>query len=95
MARFIIKRLFICAFILFFVMLIIYVIMRSLPQSFIDSVAQEMTKRPGNVKSKEEWLRELNAVYGGNVNIINGFLVGSEMRSKAISVIPGFTAVLQ
>lgn len=84
MSRFILKRILISSIILFFVVFIIYLIMRMLPTSFIETVAQEMTSRPGNLKSKDDWLRELNALYGGNQNIVQGFFqwIGQALKGN-------------
>lgn len=72
MIKFIIKRLLISSVILFFVMFIIYVIMRSLPTSYVESVARALATRPGS-KSYTEWVATLNAMYGLDKNIIQGF----------------------
>lgn len=75
MLKFIIKRVMLSAVILFFVMFIIYVIMRSLPTSYVEMVARELATKPGNTKSFAEWLVELQAMYGLDKNIVHGFFV--------------------
>ncbi|GMO43769.1 MAG: ABC transporter permease [Termitinemataceae bacterium] len=73
MRNYIIKRLFIAAIILFFVAFVIYCIMRSLPMSYIERLAQQRAQAPGSVKSYEEWVLQLGAVYGMDKGIIAGF----------------------
>jgi len=71
--NYIIKRLFISVIILFFVTLIIYTILRNIPTSFVETIARERANLPGS-KSFEEWLEQLNAVYGLDKGIIEGYL---------------------
>lgn len=73
MRNYIIKRLFISVIILFFVTLIIYTILRNIPTSFVDTIARERANLPGS-KSFEEWLEQLNAVYGLDKGIIEGYI---------------------
>lgn len=73
MTKFIIKRILICAIILFFVMFIIYLLMYNLPTSYIESVARELATKPGSTKSFTQWLEELSVMYGLNDNIFIGF----------------------
>ncbi len=72
MRKYILKRLFLSLFILFFVALIIYTIMRSLPTSYVESIARQRANLPGS-KSFTEWMDQLNAIYGLNTGIIQGF----------------------
>lgn len=53
-------------------MLIIYTLMRCLPTSYIEQVAREKSMQPGS-KSFEEWMEQLNAMYGMDKGIIPGF----------------------
>ena len=73
MFKFIVKRVLLSLLILFFVMLIIYTLMYSLPTSYMEKTAREMAQRPGNLKSYQEWLSELNAKYGMDKGLIPGF----------------------
>jgi peptide/nickel transport system permease protein len=59
--------------ILVFVAFIIYVLMRSLPTSYIEEVARAKSQHPGS-KSFEEWMAQLSATYGMDKGIIPGFL---------------------
>lgn len=73
MRKYIIKRLFLSVLILFFVSLIIYSIMRSLPTSYVEAIARERSQRPGS-KGYAEWLAQLNSIYGLNSGIIQGYV---------------------
>ena len=55
MRKYIIKRILLSIVILFFVMFIIYALMRCLPTSYIEQVAREKSMQPGS-KSFEEWM---------------------------------------
>jgi len=70
--KYIIKRLLISVVILIFVTFIIYVLMRSLPTSFLESVARQKSMQP-NSKSFEEWMEQLRDTYGMDKGIIMGF----------------------
>ena len=72
MRKYIIKRLLISVVILIFVTFIIYVLMRSLPTSFLESVARQKSMQP-NSKSFEEWMEQLRDTYGMDKGIIMGF----------------------
>lgn len=72
MRNYIIKRIFISVFILFFVTLIIYTILRNIPTSYVETIARERANLPGS-KSFEEWMEQLNAVYGMDKGIIEGY----------------------
>lgn len=72
MSKYIIKRLLICVMILFFVTLIIYSIMRCIPTSYVETIARERASQPGG-KSYTEWLEQLNAVYGMDKGILEGY----------------------
>ena len=72
MWKYILKRLLISVLILLLVALIIYALMRSLPTSYVESVARQKSQQPG-AKSYEEWLNQLNQMYNMNGNIFVGF----------------------
>ena len=73
MRKYIIKRLLISVVILIFVAFIIYVLMRSLPTSYLEQVARAKSQQPGS-KSFEEWMEQLSATYGMDKGIIPGFI---------------------
>ncbi len=83
MHKYIIKRLIYSVIIFFFVMLIIYVILRCLPTSYIERVALQKSMQP-NSKSYEEWMAQLTAMYGmdkgyliGYINWLKNFFTGN------------------
>lgn len=71
--KFIAKRLLISVVILFFVAMIIYILMRCLPTSYIENMAQQKVAHGSNTKTYEEWMEQLNAAYGMDKGIITGF----------------------
>ena len=73
MAKYTVKRLLYSALILFFVMFLIYVLMYNMPMGFIETKARELASRPGASKSYSEWLAELNAQYGMDKGIVQGY----------------------
>ena len=73
MRKYIIKRILISIVILILVAFIIYVLMRSLPTSYLEQVAREKSMQPGS-KSFEEWMEQLSATYGMDQGIIPGFI---------------------
>ena len=81
--KFIAKRLMISVVILFFVALIIYILMRCLPTSYVETIAQQKSQQPGS-KSFEEWMAQLNAAYGMDKGIIAGFFhwVGNALTGQ-------------
>ena len=80
MKKFVVKRVLTSIVILFFVSMIIYSIMRCMPASFVETKAMELSQKPG-AKSYGEWIEQLNAAYGLNDGIIQGYFVWA---SKAI-----------
>ncbi len=74
MAKFIAKRLALGAIIFFFVTFIIYVLECSLPTSYVEKQAMELAVRPGNTKSAQQWIDELNAQYGMDKGMIEGYV---------------------
>lgn len=73
MAKYTVKRLVYSALILFFVMFLIYVLMYNMPMGFIETKARELASRPGASKSYSEWLADLNAQYGMDKGIVQGY----------------------
>lgn len=80
MRKFIIKRVLMSVVILFFVMLIIYTMLRCLPGSYVETMAMQLAAKPG-AKSYDEWIAQLNAAYGLDQDILPGYLT---WLSKAI-----------
>lgn len=75
MAKFIAKRLGLCVIIFFFVTFIIYVLECSLPTSYVEKMALELSVRPGNTNSAQQWIAELNAQYGMDQGLVKGYFV--------------------
>lgn len=73
MAKYTVKRLLYSALILFFVMFLIYVLMYNMPMGYIETKARELASRPGAGKSYSEWLADLNAQYGMDKGIVQGY----------------------
>ena len=73
MTEFLIKRILMCILILFFVMFLVYLIMYSLPTSYMEMRALNLSQKPGSQKSAQEWLAELNATYGMDKGPVKGY----------------------
>ena len=80
MKKFIIRRLLISVVLLFFVSMIIYAIMRLMPTSYVETQAMTLAQKPG-AKSYQEWVDQLNAQYGLDTGIVQGYF---KWASKAI-----------
>ncbi len=74
MYKYILKRILLSIVILFFVIFIIYAVLRCLPMSYVETMAVQLSQAPGS-KSYEEWLVQLNAQYGLDIGIVPGFFV--------------------
>jgi oligopeptide ABC superfamily ATP binding cassette transporter, membrane protein len=70
--KYIIKRLLWSVVILFIVAFLLYVLMRSLPTSYLEQIARQKSQQPGS-KSFEEWMQQLQATYGMDKGIVPGF----------------------
>ena len=68
MRNYVIKRILLSVVILFCVTFIIYVMMRSLPSSFAENMAMQLSQAPG-AKPYQEWLDQLNAAYGHSARL--------------------------
>ncbi len=75
MLKYTARRLLYSVIILFFVMFIIYVLMYNMPAGFIETKARELASRPGATKSYAEWLADLNAQYGMDKGVVQGYLI--------------------
>ena len=74
MRKYVAKRLGISVIILLFVIFIIYVLMRCMPASYVETMAIQLSQAPGS-KPYEEWVKQLNAQYGLDVNIVKGYFI--------------------
>ncbi|MDO4581469.1 MAG: ABC transporter permease [Bacillota bacterium] len=81
MRRYVIRRIIVSILILLLVALLIYTILRCIPSSYVENMARERATQPGS-KSYAEWLAQLNAVYGLDSGIIEGFFrwLGAALR---------------
>jgi len=84
MRNFILRRLFLGLFITFFGAMLVYTVIRSLPSSYVETVARQRATNPLSTKTYQEWLDQLNAVYGLDKGIIPGFMgwVGNAVRGN-------------
>jgi len=78
------RRLFLGVFITFFGAMLVYTVIRSLPSSYVETVARQRATNPLSTKTYQEWLDQLNAVYGLDKGIIPGFMgwVGNAVRGN-------------
>lgn len=81
MRKFIVKRILISIVILLFVSFLIYVLMRSLPTSYIEAMARKKSMMGGS-KTYEEWMAQLSASYELDKGIVPGFFawIGRMLR---------------
>lgn len=71
-------------FITFFGAMLVYTVIRSLPSSYVETVARQRATNPLSTKTYQEWLAQLNEVYGLDKGIIPGFLgwVGNALHGN-------------
>ncbi len=83
MLKFILKRIVIGAFIVLFGALVAYTVIRCLPNSFVETMARQLSNLPGS-KSYDELLTQLNEQFGFNTSIIEGFIrwLGDALRGE-------------
>ena len=77
MKKYIIKRLLWSVVILFIVAFLLYILMRSLPTSYLEQIARQKSQQPGS-KSFEEWMQQLESTYGMDKGIVPGFFAWLE-----------------
>lgn len=84
MRNFIIRRLILGLFITLFGAMVIYTVIRCLPTSYVETIARERASNPLSTKTYQEWLDQLNAVYGLDVGIVQGFIgwLGNAVRGE-------------
>lgn len=73
MLKFTVKRLLYSVLVLFFVMFLIYALIYSMPNGYVETKARELASRPGTGKSAAEWLADLNAQYGMDKGVVMGY----------------------
>lgn len=74
MRNFIIRRIFLGLFITLFGAMIIYTVIRSLPTSYVETIARQRASSPLSNKTYQEWLDQLNLVYKLDIGIVPGFI---------------------
>ena len=72
MTKFIVRRLILGAFIIFFGSMVAYAVVRSLPTSFVERMARQLSALPG-AKSYSELIGQLNKMYGLDSSVLEGF----------------------
>ncbi len=84
MRNFILRRLFLGLFIIFFGAMVIYTVIRCLPTSYVETIARERASNPLSTKTYQEWLDQLNLVYKLDIGIIPGFFgwLGNAVRGN-------------
>ena len=73
MRTYVLKRLGMSVVILVCVTFIIYGLMRSLPTSYVETMAMQLSQQAGS-QSYEEWIEQLNAQYGLDQGIFSGYI---------------------
>ena len=53
---------------------VVYSVIRLMPSSYVETTARQRASNPASQKTYQEWLDELNKVYGLDVGIVEGFL---------------------
>ena len=74
MRNFILRRVFLGIFIIIFGAFAVYAVIRSLPTSYVETIARQRASNLLSTKTYQQWLDQLNEVYGLNDGIIPGFL---------------------
>ena len=74
MGKFILRRLGISAVILLLVIFVIYALLRSLPASYVETMALQLSQAPG-AKPYQQWVQELNRQYGLNTGLLPGYFI--------------------
>ena len=72
MTKFIVRRLILGIFIVFFGSMVAYAVVRSLPTSFVERMARQLSSLPG-AKSYSELITQLNRMYGLDSSVLEGF----------------------
>ena len=74
MGRYILKRLGVSVGILLLVIFLVYLLMRLMPASFVETTAIQLSQAPG-AKPYEEWVKQLNMQYGLDVPVVQGYFI--------------------
>ncbi|MFZ3070790.1 MAG: ABC transporter permease [Anaerolineaceae bacterium] len=84
MRNFILRRVLLGIIITFFGAMVVYTVIRSLPSSYVETIARERASNPMSTKTYQEWLDQLNLVYHLDIGIIPGFFgwVGNALKGN-------------
>lgn len=74
MGKFILRRLGVSVLILLLVIFVIYALLRSLPASYVETMALQLSQAPG-AKPYGQWVSDLNHQYGLDVGILPGYWI--------------------
>ena len=74
MTKFLIRRILLGILIVVLGSLVFYAVIRCLPASYIENMARQFAASTNGRKTYQEWLAELNHVYGMDSSILRGFL---------------------
>lgn len=83
MSKFIIRRLLLGILIILFGSFVVYAVIRSLPSSYVETIARQRATMP-NSKSYSEWLIQLNALFRLDTDVFTGFVgwLGDAVRGN-------------
>ena len=73
MGKYILRRLGVSVGILLIVVFLIYLLMRLLPASYVETTAMQLSQAPG-AKPYEQWVEQLNRQYGLDAGFLEGYL---------------------
>jgi peptide/nickel transport system permease protein len=73
MRTFIIRRLILGIFITFSGAMVMYTVIRCLPTSYVETIARQRASNPLSTRTYQEWLDQLNEIYGLDKGIAAGF----------------------
>jgi peptide/nickel transport system permease protein len=75
MFKYLIKRILTGILIVFCGAFIVYAVIRCLPTSYVETVARQRASAPTSTKTYQEWLTQLQSVYGLDVGTIKGYFI--------------------
>jgi peptide/nickel transport system permease protein len=83
MSKFIVRRVFLAVLIIVFGSFVVYAVIRSLPSSYVETIARKRATMP-NSKSYTEWVGELNRLFRLDTDIFSGFAgwLGDAVRGE-------------
>jgi peptide/nickel transport system permease protein len=73
MRTFILRRFVLGIFITLFGAMVIYTVIRCLPSSYVETIARQRASNPLSTRTYQEWLDQLNEVYGLDKGVVPGF----------------------